>query len=272
MFALRPYQSDIIAQARDLIRAGDRVGFLTAVEPCGSRDGVLWRCVCECGVEVIRQASQLNKKLRANGFASCGCRKRRPVVSDGMRSCTRCGELKPISDYVKNSSSADNIGNWCYVCRKEWRERNSAMLRESKASHYRKNLEQNRAKSRERATMNKEAANLRSKKWREANRDKRKEVANNWVRRNKDYACAQAGKRRSAKLNATPAWANEFFIREVYRLARTRAKLTRVNWHVDHVVPLRSKIVCGLHCEHNLAVIPADQNHRKSNRYWPDMP
>jgi hypothetical protein len=40
---------------------------------------------------------------------------------------------------------------------------------------------------------------------------------------------------------------------------------------VDHIVPLVHPRVCGLHCEHNLAVITETENLAKSNHYWPDM-
>ena len=74
------------------------------------------------------------------------------------------------------------------------------------------------------------------------------------------------------KLNAIPAWANKFFIEEAYHLAKLREKMCGGVWHVDHIVPLKSKVVCGLHVEHNLRVIPGTDNIKKGNRYWPDMP
>jgi hypothetical protein len=72
-------------------------------------------------------------------------------------------------------------------------------------------------------------------------------------------------------LRATPAWANHFFIEEAYDLAQRRTKSTGIKWHVDHIVPLRSKRVCGLHVENNLQVIPARTNLEKGNRVWPSM-
>lgn len=73
-------------------------------------------------------------------------------------------------------------------------------------------------------------------------------------------------------MRATPSWANPFFIEEAYHLAKLRSEMTGFAWHVDHVVPLKSRIVCGLHVEHNLAVVPAPYNLSKGNRHWPDMP
>ena len=47
---------------------------------------------------------------------------------------------------------------------------------------------------------------------------------------------------------------------------------TGVKHHVDHIVPIRSRIVCGFHTESNLRVVPKLVNLQKGNRHWPDMP
>ena len=59
---------------------------------------------------------------------------------------------------------------------------------------------------------------------------------------------------------------------EVYQLAMLRSQATGVPHEVDHTVPLKSPLVCGLHSEFNLRVITASQNRSKRNYYWPDMP
>lgn len=79
-------------------------------------------------------------------------------------------------------------------------------------------------------------------------------------------------RRRSLLLRAVPAWVDEEAIRDVYQLALEIRELTGVDHHVDHIVPLNSKIVCGLHVAHNLMVITATENISKGNRRWPDMP
>ena len=96
-----------------------------------------------------------------------------------------------------------------------------------------------------------------------------------WEKRNRAYLNARKMLRMAAKKLATPAWANQFFIEEIYDLAQRRTKLQTggiKQWHVDHIVPLTSSLVCGLHVEHNLRVIPARDNHSKKNYFWPEMP
>jgi hypothetical protein len=92
-----------------------------------------------------------------------------------------------------------------------------------------------------------------------------------WCKRNSDKCVAYVQARRARKMNATPKWANKFFIDEIYHLAKLRTKMLGSEWHVDHIVPLKSKRVCGLHVENNLRVIPATQNLEKHNSHWPDM-
>ncbi len=93
-----------------------------------------------------------------------------------------------------------------------------------------------------------------------------------WTRNNKEKANSYCAKRYASKTNSTPRWANQFFIEDIYDLAHLRTKATGFKWHVDHIVPLRSKTVCGLHVEHNLQVIPASLNQSKGNRHWPNQP
>jgi hypothetical protein len=81
---------------------------------------------------------------------------------------------------------------------------------------------------------------------------------------------AYHAKERAAKLNRTPKWLTDEDLRlmeEVYFLARLRAEKTDMSWHVDHIIPLRGKLVSGLHVLSNLQVITATENLSKSNKY-----
>lgn len=85
-------------------------------------------------------------------------------------------------------------------------------------------------------------------------------------------AMCRWAERRARKINATPKWADRKKILEIYERARLQSRATGMRFHVDHIVPLKSKTVCGLHVEHNLQVLPAHENQSKYNTHWPDMP
>jgi 5-methylcytosine-specific restriction endonuclease McrA len=162
-----------------------------------------------------------------------------------------------------------------------WRERNPERASAYKASWKEKNIERVRSVDAAWVARNKDrkreiaAARYRriAKKhgddmalWRSKNRERQNALVAEWARKNPEKRAATAAHRRAMKLRATPAWANEFLISEIYDLARLRSAVTGGEWHVDHIVPLKSPLVCGLHVEHNLRVIPAQANLSKGSK------
>lgn len=66
-----------------------------------------------------------------------------------------------------------------------------------------------------------------------------------------------------------PKWANKAKIKEVYAKAAQMRLETGLDWHVDHVLPIAGKLICGLHVHDNLEIIPASLNKAKRNNWAP---
>jgi hypothetical protein len=115
----------------------------------------------------------------------------------------------------------------------------------------------------------KEAARVRSKKWKEENPDRKKENDKEWRANNVDKKRSYQAFRRAKVREATPPWLTKEHrhqISLIYKEALRLSQETGVMYHVDHIVPLAGKEVSGLHVPWNLQAIPAVDNHRKSNK------
>lgn len=114
---------------------------------------------------------------------------------------------------------------------------------------------------------NLEAVAESNKKSKKKNKDKAKITAKAWRDRNRAHRCHIQNIRHAAKLQATTAWADLDLIEIFYIKAKFMEWFTGEKYHVDHIIPLQGKNVCGLHVEGNLQVIPAKENIAKKNKF-----
>ena len=96
-----------------------------------------------------------------------------------------------------------------------------------------------------------------------------REYRNAWKVNNKTQVLADNKVRRRKHREATPPWLTrkqKSEIRQLYQIAITMTQTTGEQYVVDHIVPLRSHEVCGLHVPWNLRVITQEENLKKSNK------
>lgn len=103
--------------------------------------------------------------------------------------------------------------------------------------------------------------------WDERNKESQALKAAARAKANPHLKRAATARRLAAKRRAMPGWADLAAIQTVYQAAARLTKATGVRHEVDHVVPLKSDIVCGLHVADNLRVITKSENCRKSNKH-----
>lgn len=193
-----------------------------------------------------------------------------------LKQCNVCRQQKDVAEFSNDKSRKDGKQPRCKQCYAAYSAANRTRRNETgrvwTANWRAENRSEINAKARRRNAENPGKSAEFSRKWRLAHPDYQAAYLKEYVEQNRSKVYAWNAARRARKLQAQPIWANEDLIREFYDAARCLTKAFGMPWHVDHIVPLNSPIVCGLHCEANLQLLPGQENLKKSNLYWPDMP
>jgi 5-methylcytosine-specific restriction endonuclease McrA len=99
--------------------------------------------------------------------------------------------------------------------------------------------------------------------------EEKRQLRAEYKSRNVDAVRADTSVRKRRHREATPKWVTadeKATMRALYVQARKLTQITGERYVVDHIVPLRSETVCGLHVPWNLRVITQEENLRKSNK------
>lgn len=223
-----------------------------------------------------------------------------------IKHCTKCKTDKPVSEFAKAANRKDGLNGHCKSCIRQWRLDNIESVKEKKRRYTEENSAAGKVRSAEWRKQNPERAKAGIAAWIEKNKSRKSKADKDYRLRNQDqvkerkrayylsnkddhyrktkeYCLKHADRLRP--LNAersmrryinqstsTPKWANRDLIKAIYKQASALKDETGQNWEVDHIVPIKSKLVCGLHCANNLRVIPKVMNREKGNYFWPDMP
>lgn len=188
--------------------------------------------------------------------------------------CTKCKVEKTVDDFNKHSKSKTGLQPQCRDCQKAARDVVKEVTAQRSKEYYAANREKILKQVKIYADKNKDKIREVGKLWRSSGEVKtaQRERRRRWRESNRAAVNEACARRKAAKRGATPAWSDKAAMRSFYETAQGLSMLLGEWYHVDHIVPLISDLVCGLHCEANLRVVAAKENLEKGNLWWPDMP
>lgn len=159
-----------------------------------------------------------------------------------------------------------------YARVKKWREENPG-ARTEEARLYRnkypeKSLEKTKRWIANNTEKAKEISRKSAAKQRQINSDVIKQRKLEYARNNKGIINAAVARRKAAKIQRTPLWADKDKTNAYYNVCAFFNEINGyVKYHVDHVIPMQGDIVSGLHVHTNLQILPWRDNVAKKNKF-----
>lgn len=164
--------------------------------------------------------------------------------------------------FLKNKEKID-------LKHKEWKDKNPDYYKKYAQEVRLKNPDKHRESNRRFYIKNKIKMIARGKEYYSKNKDILIFKAIQYAKKNSTAVNFRNSKRHARKLNAVPKWLTKFdldYIKSIYIQSKELEKIDGIKRHVDHIIPLQGKNICGLHVPWNLQILTATENTSKGNR------
>jgi len=173
-----------------------------------------------------------------------------------MRSCKKCLQTKPLSDFKKHSNGHRHTCKKCQYLA----EINNPVSYANRIARMKRYRDSDQGKITERAYVTSD----------EGKQNRAKAVRKYEMTTGKSAKISRTATRRASQMQRTPCWLTDIDhdrIKNEYKLAALLSKVEGIQWSVDHIIPLQGKLVSGLHVPSNLQVMRASENFAKRNKF-----
>ncbi len=183
-------------------------------------------------------------------------RKSKPKIQVTQQKCRDCKKIKSIVHFPKSSAEVTGYQKQCLKCKSAEYNRNGDGIRARRKLDRRTNPHRK----------------LQEQKWRDKNIDKVLANRKRYASEHKGQRAAHESKRRAQRKVSTQNWSDKEYIKDLFVNCREAEQIflsagVTVKFNVDHIYPLKGKIVSGLHNEFNLQILTEHENFVKYNSY-----
>lgn len=109
----------------------------------------------------------------------------------GTKQCSKCGEIKPLSEFYREKTLSDGLSCWCRKCcyqrAADWRKRNPGKRNEWERKSRAANIENRLLKEAAWRAKNRDRINALDRAWYERTKRRRRLVLAVWRRENREH-------------------------------------------------------------------------------------
>lgn len=186
-----------------------------------------------------------------------------------MKTCTKCGLTKPISDFGKHAKTRDRLQCHCKQCIKEntakWAANNPEKVKENNAKWYSVNSEKAKSYSANWRSANKDRVIANRAKYYSENQQKHKISVAKWSAKHPDYNRIKCSNYRARK---NVGKLSKDIAERLFKLQRGKCaccmKPLGDDYHLDHIMPLA---LGGTNTDDNIQLLRASCNNHKRAKH-----